>query len=246
MRASTKRFLKTSFALTIAIALGACKTELYSGVEEREANEMIAALSEAKISASRESSADGQYDVMVDGADVATATQILTRNGLPRGKFETLGKIFESSGMVATPFEERARYMYAVDQELARSISQVAGVSSARVHVTIPEETPFQTERPQPRASVFIYYTSKSDVQTQLATIKKLVVNAVNGLEYENVEVAMFPIAASESAAPTSGGFSLVRILIVLAGFAGLALWLTRTRATPPKARRIISEGGAQ
>ncbi len=177
----------------IAGALAACKSEIYSSLPEREANEMMSVLSQAGIDAQRQRLKNGQFALSVDQSQAARATMLLSQLGLPRQQFETLGTLFDAKRMVSTPFEERARFMHAINQELANSLTQIAGVVSARVHVMMPESSPLERDRQTPRASVFVYHLPDVAMNQHIPIIKTLIVNAVNGLNYEDVAVAIFP-----------------------------------------------------
>jgi type III secretion protein J len=193
-------FSKLSRFLLIAAfagALAACKTELYSSVPERDANEMISVLAQAGISASRERAKGGGFTVSVAQEQVGQAVGVLNQKGLPRQQFENLGTIFDAKKMVSTPFEERARFMHAMNQELANSLTRIAGVVSARVHIMMPDASPLDRSRQQPRASVFVYHQPGIQVGQYVPLIKNLVVNSVNGMAYEDVAVGLFPAAVT-------------------------------------------------
>ncbi|PHP66481.1 EscJ/YscJ/HrcJ family type III secretion inner membrane ring protein [Zhengella mangrovi] len=225
--------LATAAVLAGALLLAGCKSEVYSGLSERDAQEIIVALSNAGIAADRVAGDAGKYSIEVDRSQLSAAITELTNQGLPRQKYGSLGDVFSSDKLVSTPFEERARFMYALNEELAASINQIAGVVSARVHLMVPETTPF--EKTAPRASVFIYKAPGSDLSAIVPTIKNLVVNSMDGLKYEDVEVAIFDAAQvtgkpAITMASRLGGIATTVLMIL--GLAGLALFaLTRVKA---------------
>lgn len=190
-----KRASRMLMAFGLAALLTACKSEIYSSVPERDAAEMTSILNTAGIEASRERLKSGQFSISVPSSQAARATALMAQRGLPRQQFETLGTIFDAKRMVSTPFEERARFMHAINQELANSLTQISGVISARVHVMLPESSPLERERQSPRASVFVYHLPDVPMAPHVPVIKNLVVNAVNGLNYEDVAIALFPQA---------------------------------------------------
>lgn len=147
--------LKT-LCFTALLLLRGCKSELYSGLAEKDINEMAMVLQARGIQTERSAAKEG-FTLSVSSDDFTEAMAILNAQGLPRKQFNGLGVTFNGEKMVATPFEERARFMYALNEEIAQSLSQIAGVISARVHVTLPESQPFERSKPRPRASVFIY-----------------------------------------------------------------------------------------
>jgi type III secretion protein J len=193
MRSLSSRLFRLISVLVFASALAACKTEIYSSVPEREANEMVSVLGQSGITATREKTKAGTFTVSVDGNSGARAIAILNQRGLPRQQFDSLGNIFDAKKMVSTPFEERARFMHAINQELANSLTQISGVMSARVHVMLPESGPLDRTKQVARASVFVYHLPDANIAQFVPVIKNLIVNSVNGLNYEDVAVAMFP-----------------------------------------------------
>ena len=187
-----KILLKLSIILLLGLVLSACQSELYGSLSENQVNKMIMVLGEEGIDSSRSKDETGKFSLTLDKSDFSNAISILTARGLPGSTYESLGEVFKSDKIVSTPFEERARFMYALSQELAQSITQINGVVSSRVHITIPEETPFANYKSQARASVFIYYDPQIDVNQYVPVIKNLVTKSVDGLVYENVTVALF------------------------------------------------------
>lgn len=172
--------------------LAACKEPLYSDLSENDANNMIAVLSAAQIEASRTKEKDGRYSVNVAEMDVGAAVTILKSHGLPREKFSSLGEVFDASGLVGTPFEERARYMFALSQELSHTIAEIKGIESARVHIVLPQEDRFAKSPAQSSASIAIYTDKQFDLAAHATTIKQLVAFGVPNLPYDKVALAKF------------------------------------------------------
>lgn len=224
--------------LGLLLAVAGCKAELYSGMSEREANEMVAALLTAGIPASKSAGAEGQ-SIMVDDARFADAMAVLDARGLPARQYASMGDVFQKEGLVSSPTEERARMIYALSQELSRTIAEIDGVLSARIHVVLPESDMLGRDVKPSSASVFVRYAPGSNVQDYSAQIKLLVANSIEGLLYDNITVVMVPAAASEQqVAPVefvnSGGLwlhpgSVQRFRLMMGGmlvvtFAALAL----------------------
>lgn len=211
-------------ALAAGLFLAGCQSELYSNLEEREVNEMISVLAMNGIEASRTSDGKGGFGLSVDRGEFSVAIARLSEKGLPRENFGSLGKVFNSEKLVSTPFEERARFMHALNEELSNSITRINGVVSARVHIMVPEASPFEKTRTPPRASVFIYQEKGLDLHNQIPTIKNLIVNSLDSLEYSNVEVALFEGASSSvsNRSLISAGSNSLWNVIWLAVLAGL------------------------
>ena len=81
----------------------------------------------------------GQYTVMVDKARFADAINILKEAGLPKQEFQSMGQVFKKDGLISSPTQERAQMIFALSQELSRTVSEIDGVLSARVHLVLPE-----------------------------------------------------------------------------------------------------------
>jgi len=171
---------------------------------------MVSVLAQSGISASREKAKGGTFTVSVDQDKVGTAIAVLNQKGLPRQQFDSLGTIFDAKKMVSTPFEERARFMHAINQELANSLTRISGIVSARVHIMLPESSPLDRTRQQPRASVFVYHQPGVGVTQHVPLIKNLIVNSVNGMAYEDVAVGIFPAAGASAA--QGGGFTFAAL----------------------------------
>ena len=130
--------------LALPLILAACNVDLYSKLSEGEANEIVALLIRNGISANRVFAKDGSSVVRVDDTSFADAMAVLSDAGLPRQKFASIGDIFADNKLVSSPTEERARFIYALSQELSKTLSEIDGVLAARVHLVLPKNDPLQ------------------------------------------------------------------------------------------------------
>jgi len=193
-------FCPLALIFASGLLLSACGREpLYTDLDQQQANEMLAVLLHADIDA-RKTRVDKSWSIEVGRSKLPKAMEVLKAEGFPHEKFDSLGQVFHKEGFVSTQLEERARLLYALSQELSKTISQIDGVVVARVHLAIPERRPLSNERSPSSASVFIKYKPGSQVANKAASIKAMVVNSVEGLPYENVTVTFFasePMVAS-------------------------------------------------
>ena len=247
------RVAATAVAAVALSLLAACgEQELYAGLTQRQANEMTAVLRNAGIAADKESRDASTYAVVAPKPRFAEAIEVLRANGYPRDGYDTLGQVFKKEGFVSSPLEERARLSHALSQEIASTISSIDGVVVARVHLSVPERDPLSDKVPVSSASVFIKHRPGVDLNARVGQIRALVVNALPGLAYDNVTVALF---AAESAptrglvpADTLGGMDLV--LWVLVGVGALAfafgggLWWWHRRRPAGGPMTQVFEGG--
>ncbi|MEL6639704.1 MAG: type III secretion inner membrane ring lipoprotein SctJ [Pseudomonadota bacterium] len=187
--------IKISLIALCLLAVSGCKEVLFSNLDEIQANEMVAVLAVAGIGSSRERDKDQSYSVLVEGAHVATATTILRNEGFPRKNYESLGDVFSAQGIVGTPFEQQARYVHAMNQELSHTISTIHGIQSARVLVTAPVRDRYAREDPKATASVTINYEPSFDAEHNVSRIKMIVAHSMSNLAYDDVALALFPTA---------------------------------------------------
>ena len=186
--------------LSLTLLLAACQTDLYTGLSEREANEIVAALTGVGIPAKKAPGGEGMT-VTVDEARFAEAMALLDARGLPAARYDSMGDVFQKQGLVSSPVEERARMVYALSQELSRTISEIDNVLSARIHVVLPESDVLGRDVKPSSASVFVRYAAGSNVEAFTSQIKLLVANSIEGLLYDNITLVMVPVEAEAQGA---------------------------------------------
>lgn len=196
--------------LPLLLALVGCKADLYTKVQEREANEMLAVLLKNGVDALRVAAKDGTITIQVEQTQIASAIDLLNGEGLPRHAFKSLGEVFSAAGLIASPIEERARYVYALSEELSRTISDIDGVLSARVHVVLPKNDLLRRDTTPSSASVFIRHDSRANLSILLPQIKMLVANSIEGLSYDKVAVVFVSVErpALEPRPAAAAGFA--------------------------------------
>ena len=177
-----------------ATLLAGCDKEstLHSGLEERQANLVMAALLDAGISCHKVPGEEGTWNVMVVESKFADAVNLLEKAGLPRMAHQGIGEVFKKTGMISSPSEERIRFMDALAQDIAKTISGIDGVVDARVHVVLPENDPFARNALPSSAAVAIRSRWDADVTDIIPSVKGLVKNAIEGLQYEKIMVTVF------------------------------------------------------
>lgn len=213
-------------ALGCMVLLAACsQKDLYSKQTEQQANEMVAALRVAGLEAEKEAREGGKsYAVTVSSQDFARAMEVLNAGGYPKKTRQSFVEIFPKSGFVTPPTEERARFGYALQESLAGTLSKIDGVVEADVHVSIPEKNHLSDKVVPSTASVFIKHRADLDMNAQVGQIKGIVVNAIEGLPYENVTVALFKADPLPVASPAQATNRMDQLTLALAGVAALGV----------------------
>ena len=237
-----RKILQAALALLMAVALTACsrKVELMASMPEPEANEVLAALQNAGIAAEKIAGKEGMVGVAMDADQVGRAVDLLREKGLPRERFAGMGQVFKKEGLISSPLEERARYLYALSQELGATLSQIDGVVVARVHVVLPERGSSGDPSIPSSAAVFIKHQEGYNLDVVQPQVRRLVTNSIPGLTPDKVSIVLVsaqsgkgraaPPAAVAAEAPASG--PMVALLAVLlaaslgvAGFLGWKYW---------------------
>ncbi|MBJ7220889.1 MULTISPECIES: type III secretion system inner membrane ring lipoprotein SctJ [unclassified Brenneria] len=167
----------------LALLLTGCGKliELNRGLSENDANEAIAMLGRYQIVAEKRADKTG-VTLVIEAQDMERAVNILNAAGLPRQSRTNLGEVFQKSGVISTPLEERARYIYALSQEVEATLTQIDGVLVARVHVVLPERiAPGEPVQPA-SAAVFIKYRAELDPDGMEPRIRRMVSSSIPGL----------------------------------------------------------------
>ena len=185
---------RLSIVAAATLLLAGCDTEttLHAGLAERQANLVMAALLDAGIECHKSQGEEGTWNVSVVESRFADAVNLLNKVGLPRNDHQGIGEVFKKTGMISSPSEERIRFMDALAQDIAKTISGIDGVVDARVHIVLPENDPFARHVMPSSAAVAIRSRWDADLTDVIPSVKGLVKNAIEGLQYEKIMVTIF------------------------------------------------------
>jgi type III secretion protein J len=228
--------------LPILLLVG-CKSSLLENLDEAQANQIVAVLSQHGIEGFKERNGDKRWNVSVKNGDVVAATELTRDYALPRDSHANLGELFSRQGLISNPEEDRVRYVYGITQELSETLEKIDGVLVARVHVVQPERDPLMRQVSPPSASVMLRYRSDYNLDYMNDKIRNLVAGSVEGLTPERVFLTFVPItpdamdsnglSQSCANAQRGGGHSgATQTLIVVAVMALLlivAAWIWRS-----------------
>jgi flagellar M-ring protein FliF len=109
--------------------------------------------------------------------------------GVPRGG--SVGfEVFDKQAFGTTSFVEKLNYQRAVSGELARSISTLAAVERARVHVAVPERSLYSKSDDPPSASVVLKLRPGRELtRAQVQGIVHLVSSSIERLKPEAITI---------------------------------------------------------
>lgn len=229
--------MKTFFMGTVLVSLfflAGCKTELYTGLNEKEANEMMALLIYNHIPAGKETDKGG-ITLSVDNDQFVDAIEVLRLHGLPRRKIVTISDLFPGGQLVSSPEQEYAKLSYLSSQSLEKMLSSMDGVILAEVSVAEQKPSENDSSHP-PSASVFIKYSPEVNIPAREAEIRTLIRHAIPGLPAGNIALtlqrAQYQSPGRESKDARGrwiwGWVGLVTILVV--GVTGMAVLLLKRR----------------
>ena len=111
----------------------------------------------------------------------------LATEGLPRGGGAGF-ELFDQRNFGMTEFMQKLNYRRALQGELARTISQLDAVHSARVHIVLPEKSLFLDQQDKPTASAVLKLApGRRLTSEQIRGIAHLVASSVEGLSAADV-----------------------------------------------------------
>ena len=127
--------------------------------------------------------------ILVAGASIPKLRLDVASKGLPRGSgvgFE----VFDEKDLTVTDFGEKLKYHRALEGELARTISSLQTVKSARVHLVLPKKSVFANKEEAASASVIITAAFNGHLEpNQVKGIQRLVSSSIEGLKPDRVQI---------------------------------------------------------
>ncbi len=128
--------------------------------------------------------------ITVPGDDVGRARMLLAEAGLPNGGSMGYELFDENSGFGTTNFVQNINQVRALEGELARTISSLDTVRSARIHLVLPQRELFSRDSRPASASVFLGVRPGAVIEReQILSIQSLVASAVPELKPQNVSI---------------------------------------------------------
>ena len=161
-------------------------TTLFASLPESEKSVVIQTLKQNGVNVSLNPSTG---EVTVPLEDYHNSRMLLAAEGLPSSVPDGYDNLSDMP-MGTSRSVEAIRIKQSLEAELSRSINFISGISSARVHLAIPEKTVFAREIALPSASVFVKLSSgRSLGRQQIQSIVHLVASSVPNLPSQNITV---------------------------------------------------------
>ncbi len=173
------------FTLIIIQARVADYSLLFANLPSRDAAEVVEWLKDRRIPYRLEG---GGNMIMIPADQVYEVRLELAGSGLADGGvgFE----IFDTQSFGMTDFTQKVNYRRALQGELTRTITSLAPVEAARIHLALPEKRLFREQQQPATASVILKLAAGRTLrEAQVQGIVHLVAGSVEGLEPEYVTV---------------------------------------------------------
>ena len=161
---------------------------VYPGMTETDRQAAFEALTSADF--------DAKIDISTGDLKVPTkkyhqARIFLASRGLPQGSTGGgINSLNDETSMTTSQFMEQVKYVSAMEQELARSITQIATIKSARVHLATTKESAFVRNRTPAKASVVVTpHSGRVVSSSQVEAIVHMVSSSVPHLDADSVVV---------------------------------------------------------
>jgi flagellar M-ring protein FliF len=167
--------------VVIIIILAAKSTYgvLYSNLSTRDSGLIIEKLKEIKVPYRLST---GGSVIKVPDDRVAELRIELAAAGLPQG---------DKTSLSASDFVQNINYIGSIERELARTLSQLKGVMSAKVHITLPNRSVSIDEQEEAKASIVLNLRPGARVnETIVPAVLHLTAQSVAGLKPDNIAIA--------------------------------------------------------
>lgn len=164
---------------------------LYSTREKKEYAILFTDLDEKSASSIVENLKSRQVDYQIDdeGKTILVAKETvydermeLAKEGLP-AEGGVGYEIFDKTNLGMSEFVQKLNYRRALEGELARTISAMNEIKTAKVNITIPEKTLFEKDKKEPTAAITLFFKNgQGSDRVSIVGIQNLVASSVEGL----------------------------------------------------------------
>jgi type III secretion protein J len=234
-----KTYLNRILILVVCLLLAACEQELLKGLDQRQANEVLAVLQQANINAKKQDGGKAGYSIQVSQADFAKSVELLKTNDLPSKPRVEIAQMFPADSLATSPRAEKARLYSGIEQRLEQSLLVLPVVVKARLHISYDVESSAIRQQAAPaHLSVLVVHRGTEDESVLINQIKRFLKNSLPSVNYDDISVVLVKNAQESHVAPQVvesnwaatpalfiSGISVVVVLVV-----GLVAFLFREK----------------
>jgi flagellar M-ring protein FliF len=159
----------------------------FQNLREEDAAAIVGKLKDAKVPYEL---ADRGATIKVPASQVQEVRLMIVQSGVATKGAGVGFEIFSQPQFGLTEFAEKINYQRALEGELSRSIARIDAVEAARVHLVLPEESLFVSQKKEPTAAAVLQLKSGRKLDAaQVQGIVQLISGSVQGLKPEKVSV---------------------------------------------------------
>jgi flagellar M-ring protein FliF len=173
------------FAFLISRASSPQMAPLYTGLSFEDSAAIVSELQSQNVP--YEIRGEGET-ILVTRDQITAIRMSLAEDGLPTRGQVGYELFDEQSALGATSFVQNINNVRALEGELARTISSLARIKSARVHLVLPERELFRRERKDPTASIVLAVRGELSAG-EIRAIQHLVASAIESLTPNRVSI---------------------------------------------------------
>lgn len=160
---------------------------LYTDLDQQDAGAIIQKLDSLKV----------PYEVAPTGGAIRIPSEqvgkirmLMASDGLPKGGSIGYEIFDQKEGFGTTSFVQNVNHLRALEGELARTISTINVIQTARVHLVLPQRELFSHASQTATASVFVKTRGGAPLaRQQVAAIQNLIAAAVPGLQATQISI---------------------------------------------------------
>ncbi len=192
----TVRQLFFMIGIAVSVALGitlymSIKEPLYRPLDyqltQKNMSTIVDVLEKAKI---HYKIGEEEGVILVPANELELAKLKLAASGVPKDDGFTYGFMNDQSALNNSQFIESARYLRALENDLAKTIGGIEGVSGARVHIAVPRNNLFADENNKVTASVLLNVAAGfSSNKEKIRSIVQMIADSVPGLDPKDVSI---------------------------------------------------------
>ena len=182
--------LAASVAIGFAVVLWSQEPDyrpLLNSINTLDANEIIDTLQQSQIPYK----IDNNSGALLVAADSLHQARLkLAAQGLSGRSNVGFELLDQEQALGTSQFMENTRFRRGLEGELARTISSLLAVKTARVHLALPKQSVFVRDSRKPTASVFVELFSGRELsKVQIASVSNLVASSISQLDARDVTI---------------------------------------------------------
>ncbi|PAU94626.1 flagellar M-ring protein FliF [Aliifodinibius salipaludis] len=167
-------------------ALSPSYTLLFGSLEQGAAQQIVTELDERGVNYELD---NGGQSIYVPGERVDQLRLELAPLGAPQSDMKGY-ELFDNNSLGMTDYMQQLNNKRALEGELSRSVNSLQQVKSSRVHLVLPERSPFQETTVKASASVLLTLKRGERLnKTRVEGITSLIAGSVEGLEAKDVTI---------------------------------------------------------